>query len=268
MLQILTGFGFLSGISYPFRLLRLFKSNPALLSYIIVPVLVNIVVGIFLYIGLFLFGWEITDLLTNSIINRIDSLLVDFPDWLNGVDYFVILLEWVIRIVLGLFLLIITGFLLVQFGVILAAPWYGNLSEKIEKIRTDKIEIIEVGIIRDIWRAILFELKKIVLILGFGILFFFLSFVPVFGAIVSTVGGLTITGTIICLDFFDSALERRRINFRKKVALVWKTFPASAGFATICLLMIGIPFINLITIPFCVGSGTLFVCDRILFKHL
>lgn len=268
MLQILTGFGFLSGMSYPFRLLRLFKSNPGLLSYIIVPILVNIVVGIFLYVGLFFFGWQVTQLLTNSIINRLDLLLADLPSWLNSLDYLVIFLGWLIRVILSILLLIITGFILVQFGVLLAAPWYGNLSEKIEKIRTNKVEIIEVGMVRDIWRAILFEMKKIVLILGCGLLIFLLSFIPILGAIISTVGGLTVTGTIICLDFFDGALERRRLKFRKKVSLVWKTFPASAGFALICLLLIGIPFINLITIPFCVGSGTLFVCDRILLKHL
>ena len=165
---------------------------------------------------------------------------------------------------MSVLLLILTGFILVQFGVLLAAPWYGSLSEKIEKIKTDNIEIIEVGILRDIWRAILFELKKIVLMLSCGILIFFLSFLPVIGAIISTVGGLTVTGNLICLDFFDAALERRRLKLRKKVALVWKTFPASAGFAAICLLLISVPFINLITIPFCVGSGTLFVCDRIL----
>ncbi len=266
MLKIITGFGFFSGMSYPFRLLGLFKSNPGLLSYIIVPIVVNIVVGIFLYLALFLFGWEITELLTNTMLKRLDLVLADLPSWLNSLDYLIIVLGWLIRIVLSIFLLILTGFILVQFGVLLAAPWYGSLSEKIEKIRTDKVEIIELGMIRDIWRAILFELKKIVLMLACGILIFFLSFIPVFGAIISTIGGLTVTGNLICLDFFDGALERRRLKFRKKVALVWQTFPASAGFALICLLLISIPFINLITIPFCVGSGTLFVCDRILLK--
>lgn len=268
MLQILTGFGFFSGMSYPFRLLRLFKANPSLLSYVIVPILVNIIIGIFLYVGLFFFGWQVTQLLTDSLINRLDLLFADLPTWLNSLDYIVIILGWLIRIILSLLLLVLTGFILVQFGVILAAPWYGNLSEKIEKIRTNKVEIVEVGIVRDIWRAIIFELKKISLILGCGIFIFVLSFIPIIGAIISTVGGITITGTIICLDFFDGALERRRLSFRKKVNLVWKCFPASAGFALICLFVISIPFLNLITIPFCVGGGTLFVCDRILPKYL
>jgi CysZ protein len=268
MLQIITGFGFLSGMSYPFRLLGLFKSNPSLLSYIIVPIIVNVILGVFLYIGLFLFGWEVTELLTNIIIQRLDLLLADLPSWLNSLDYLVITLGWIIRIILSLFLLVMTGFILVQFGVILASPWYGNLSEKIETIRTNNLEIIEVGLIRDIWRAILFEVKKIVLILGCGFLIFFLNFLPIIGTITSTIAGFTVTGIIICLDFFDSTLERRRLKFRQKLSIIFKTFPASAGFSLICLLLISVPFINLVTIPFCVGSGTLFVCDRILVKHL
>jgi CysZ protein len=268
MIQILTGFGFLSGMSYPFRLLGLFKSNPGLLSYIIVPIIVNIILGVFLYIGLFFFGWEVTQFLTDTLIQRLDFLLVNLPSWLNSLDYLVIALGWIIRIILSILLLVITGFILVQFGVILAAPWYGKLSEKIEKTRTNKLEIIEVGLIRDIWRAILFEIKKIVLILGCGFFLFFLNFLPIIGTIISTMGGITVTGTIICLDFFDSALERRRLKFRQKLSLVFKTFPASAGFSLICLLLISVPFINLVTIPFCVGSGTLFVCDCILVKHL
>ena len=268
MLHILTGFGFLSGISYPFRFLAVLKSNPGLFSYIIVPIIVNIVIGIFLYIGLFFLGGDVTQRLTEIIINRLDLFLAALPSWLSILDYIVIFIGGLIQFILSLFLLIITGFILVQFGVLLAAPWYGNLSEEIEKIKTKKVEIIEVGLIRDIWRAILFEIKKIVLILGCGFFIFLLSFIPVIGAIISTIGGLIITGTIICLDFFDSPLERRRLKFRKKVTVVIKTFPASAGFALICLLLISIPFINLITIPFCVGSGTLFVCDRILLQHL
>ncbi len=268
MLNILTGFGFLSGMSYPFRLLAVFTSNPGLLSYIIVPILINIFLGIFLYIGLFLLGGEVAQELTDIMINRLDILLADLTSWLNSLDYLVIFIGWLLRLFLSLLFLFLTGFILVQFGVILASPWYGNLSERLEKIKTEKIEIIEVGLMRDIWRAILFEIKKIVLMISCGLFIFLLSFIPVIGAIISTLGGLIITGTIICLDFFDSPLERRRLKFREKISMVMKTFPASAGFALICLLLITVPFINLITIPFCVGSGTLFVCDRILIKYV
>ncbi|MEA5534740.1 EI24 domain-containing protein [Crocosphaera sp. XPORK-15E] len=268
MLQILTGFGFLSGMSYPFRLLGVFKSHPRLISYIIVPILLNFVIAIFLDVGLFLFGWEVTQVLTDTIIQRLDLFLLNLPQWLGGLDYLIIVLGFLLRIIFGIILLILTGFLLVQFGVILGAPWYGKLSEELEKIKTGDVKVIDVGFFGDIWRAILFEVKKLVLIISIGFLLFFLNVLPGFGTLLSAMGGMLLTGTIICLDFFDAALERRRLTFREKLGTIQKSLPASAGFSVVCLFLIAIPFVNLLTIPFCVGGGTLFVCDRLLLKGL
>ncbi|MEA5509496.1 EI24 domain-containing protein [Crocosphaera sp. UHCC 0190] len=268
MLQILTGFGFLSGMSYPFRLLGVFKSHSRLLSYIIVPILLNFVIAIFLDVGLFLFGWELTQVLTDTIIQRLDLFLVNLPSWLGGLDYLIVVLGFLLRIIFGILLLVLTGFLLVQFGVILGAPWYGKLSEELEKITTGNVQVIEVGFMGDIWRAILFEIKKLVLIISLGFLLFFLNVLPGFGTLLSPMGGMILTGTILCLDFFDAPLERRRLKFREKLGIIWKSLPASAGFSLVCLFLIAIPFVNLLTIPFCVGGGTLFVCDRILQKGL
>ncbi len=164
-------------------------------------------------------------------------------------------------------LFIVTGFLLTQVGVVLGAPWYGQLSEQLEKVRTGQLQIVEVGIIRDICRAILFELKKLTLIIGVGIPLLLLNFLPGIGTAISTVGGVILTGTIVCLDFLDGPLERRRLNFRDKLGIIWGSLPASAGFSLVCLGLISIPLLNLVTIPLCVASGTLFFCDRILPKY-
>lgn len=137
----------------------------------------------------------------------------------------------------------------------------------IGKIRTGQLQIIEVGIIQDIWRAILFEIKKLALIFCIGIPLFLLNFSPGLGTLISTIGGVILTGTIVCLDFLDGPLERRRLRFREKLGIVWGNLPATAGFALICLGLIGIPLVNLVTIPICVASGTLFFCDRILPKR-
>ncbi len=268
MKTIFSGFGFFSGATYPFRLLGIFKSHPRLLSYIIVPILVNIVLGIVLYLGLLFFGWQISQAIMENLITRLDAVLANLPGWLEGLDYILIGIIFILRFLLGIILLILTGFLLVQFGGILGAPWYGQLSEKLEKLRTGTVDIVDVGIIRDIWRAILFEFKKLGLIIVMALPLFLLNFIPVVGTLLSTIGGVTLTATIICLDFFDATLERRRLKFRQKLGIIGKSLPGSAGFALVCLLLISIPLVNLLTIPFCVGGGTLFVCDRVLPKGL
>ncbi|MGF1535981.1 MAG: EI24 domain-containing protein [Elainellaceae cyanobacterium] len=173
-------------------------------------------------------------------------------------------LLWLLRVVLTLLLLIVTGFILLQFGVLLGAPWYGKLSEELETLRTGQAVVIDVGLVRDIWRAILFEIKKLAIALGFGAPLLLLGLVPGFGPLLTSFGSVAVGGTLTCLDFFDAPLERRRLSFRRKLAVVGQSLPASATFALVCLTLVSVPFINLLAIPVCVTAGTLFVCDRVL----
>ena len=268
MRQALGGFGLLAGTTYPFRALAVFRRKPYLWRYTIIPILLNFVLGIFLYGGLLFFGWQTAQNLTISLSNWLDDLIANLPAWLGVLEYLIIGLGFLLRLLLVVVLLLLSGFLLTQFGVLLGAPWYGQLSEQLEEICTGQLHSIEVGIVRDLWRAVLFELKKLVLTAIAGVPLLLLNLVPGIGTIASTVGGLTLTATIVCLDFFDPPLERRRLRFREKLGIVFRSLPASASFSLVCLGLISIPFLNLLTIPLCVASGTLFFCDRVLPKQL
>lgn len=263
MRKALGGFGLLAGATYPFRALAVFQRNPRLLGYMAVPILVNFVVGIVLYVGLLFFGWERVEGLLFDLSNWLETLIAKLPAWLSFLEYLIIGLGFLLHFLLVVGLLLLVGFLLVQFGVLLGAPWYGKLSEQLEKLRTSQLQIVEVGIVRDISRAILFELKKLVLIVGLGLPLLLLNFAPGIGTVVAAVGGITLAAMIVCLDFLDAPLERRRLRFRKKLGLVVRTLPASASFSLVCLGLVSIPLLNLFTIPLCVASGTLFFCDRI-----
>ncbi len=268
MRQALGGFGLLAGTTYPFRALAVFRRKPYLWRYTIIPILLNFVLGIFLYGGLLFFGWQTIQNLTISLSNWLDDLIANLPAWLGVLEYTIIGLGFLLRLLLAVVLLFLSGFLLTQFGVLLGAPWYGQLSEQLEEICTGQLHSIEVGIVRDLWRAVLFELKKLVLAAIAGVVLLLLNLVPGIGTIASMIGGLTLTTTIVCLDFLDPPLERRRLRFQEKLAIVFRSLPASASFSLVCLGLISIPFLNLLTIPLCVASGTLFFCDRVLPKQL
>jgi CysZ protein len=261
--KVFGGFGLLAGATYPFRVLTVFWRTPRLWGYVVVPILVNVVIGILLYAGLLVFGWDIVTNLTVSLTNRLDNFIANLPAWLSVLDYLMVGINFLLHLLLVVGLLIITGFLLVQFGVLLGAPWYGQLSEQLEKLRTGQIHTVEVGIVRDIGRALLFELKKLVLVAGIGIPLLLLNFVPGIGTLVATIGGIMLAATLVCLDFLDAPLERRRLRFRDKLGIVFKSLPATASFSLVCLGLVSIPLLNLLTIPVCVASGTLFFCDRI-----
>lgn len=261
--KILGGFGTIDGATYPFKALITFINSPSLIKYIAIPIVVNIVVAIALYSGLLYFGWQIVDGVQSDLTLWFDRLIDNLPQWLSFLAYGVSGLIVVVRLLLIIVLFIATGFLLTQFGVLLGAPWYGQLSEQLEKLRTGKVELIELNIVSDLSRAILYELKKLVLIALIGIPLLLINFFPGVGSVVSTIGSLCLTTTIVCMDFLDAYLERRRLKFRQKLSIVFKNLPASGSFGLVCLGLISIPLLNLFTIPLCVASGTLFVCDRV-----
>lgn len=263
MRKALGGFGLVAGATYPLRSLAVFRRTPRLWSYVAIPILVNFVVGFLLYGGLVFFGWESVEGLITNLSNWLDALIAQLPAWLGLLKYLIIGIGFLLHFLLVVGLLLIIGFVLVQFGVLLGAPWYGQLSEQLEEIRTGQLHTLEVGIVRDISRALLFELKKLVLVVGVGLPLLLLNLAPGIGTLAATVGGVTLAATIVCLDFLDAPLERRRLRFREKLGIVFQSLPASASFSLICLGLVSVPLLNLLTIPLCVASGTLFFCDRI-----
>lgn len=252
-------FGFLAGFSYPLRAFRLIQKHRHLWPFVLLPFVINLFLGIGLYsVGL----WSGLRLIDDWAAQLIEW---SGPTWLDTV---VQVLSPVIQGILLLLLFMVLGFVLLQFGSILGSPFYGQLSEKLEVLRTGKLEAPQSmgagAILTDIWRAILFEVKKLLLLLGVGSVLLLANFIPVAGTVVATVGGVSLTALLVCLDMLDASLERRRLKFRQKLGMILRSFPASAGFALVCLGLVSLPLMNLLVIPLCVSSGTLFFCDRIL----
>ena len=199
-----------------------------------------------------------------------DTLIAQLPlpSWASAGGFTIPVLDWLLRILLGIALLLITAFLQVQFGVVLGAPWYGMLSEQMEKIRVGKLPSPEPlslrTIFRDIRRSLLYELKKLLLGVCIGLPLFVVGFLPPMGSAIAGVGSIALSATLLCLDLFDAPLERRRLSFRTKLGIVRRYLPASGTFGLVCLVLVSIPLLNFLTIPLCVLGGTLFVCDRVL----
>lgn len=241
--------GLLAGASYPFRALAVLNRTPRLWRYVLVPILVNIAVGATLYLGLLLAG-----------LRAIDAFVAGMPQWAAG-------LGALLRALLVIGLLLATAFVLVRFGVVLGAPWYARLSEQLEQLRTGQPlpnrRQGAGGAAGELARALLFELEKLLLLAVVGVLLLLLNLVPGLGSVLSAAGWIALGATIACLDFLDAPLDRRRLGFRVKLAVVRRGLPASAGFGLVCLGLTSIPFVNLLAIPLCVAAGTLFFCDRV-----
>ena len=158
--NIFTGFGFIDGLLYPFKALQLIIKNKKLLQYLVVPIFINIVVGIGVYLLLLQPSLLFFDILENNISVIALSYVNRLPEALGFLLPITSIFVVIIRTVLTVLLFIIVGFIIVQFGSILGSPWYGKLSENIEIIKLGNLELVEVNIFQDILRALLFELKK------------------------------------------------------------------------------------------------------------
>jgi CysZ protein len=236
--------GFLVGATYPLRALRLLAANRSLWPYVLAPIGLNVVVGLTVYLALLLAG-----------LRGIDALVASLPDWAAA-------LGSMLRVLLVVGLLVATGFVLVRFGVVLGSPWYGRLSERIERIERGRVPAARRGMLADVARALGHELKKLSLVLGAWALLLVVSLVPLVGPVVGLAGGLVVAATVACLDFLDPTLERRGLGFRAELGYARRALPTSAGFGLACLALTSVPFLNLLLVPLCVAGGALLVCDR------
>jgi uncharacterized protein involved in cysteine biosynthesis len=349
----------LAGAMYPLRALWLLMKTPRLRGYILMPILVNLILGVTLYAGLLYLGfgaidalfshlptwtanppeappepaaflngvaalpkvavlpkvaalstwqlslptwvphlpnWSLPNWLTHwslpnwsfpnwqiSLPNWLTHWSIPLPNWLthwqiqlpdwrfnvpnwvyNLPNWGFAILIWLLRAALVLVLFLVTGFIFLQFGVLLGSPWYGKLSEEIEKLKTGQMVLVEVPLPIEINRAISYELKKLGLSIVIGVPLFLVTLIVGVGTGIGTIGGISLASTITCMDFLDAAIERRRPSFRQKLNIVFQHLPASGSFGLVCLGLVSIPFVNLLAIPVCVTAGTLFFCDRIL----
>lgn len=264
---IIAPIGLLAGFTYPFRAFTLIWQTPKLWTYVLVPVVLNLIIGIGLYLSLLFPSLAGIDVLVADLSVRFNDLIVSLPAWLSFLGVLTIGFGWLLRVLLVSGLLLIIGFLLVQFGVILGSPWYGKLSEQLELLRNGQLPAEApmnlASIFRDLQMAIGFEIRKLQLLFSIGIPLLLLNFLPGPGSILSSLGGVALGATIVCLDFLNAPLERRKLPFQDKFEIIRASLPASGSFGLVCLGLVSIPLLNLLAIPLCVTAGTLFFCDRI-----
>src|SRR5215212_5502977 len=108
---------FFSGALYPLYAAAVLARAPRLWRYVLIPILVNLLVGVTVYAGLLYAG-----------LSAIDGLVAGLPAWATA-------LGALLRILLIVGMLIATGFVLVRFGVVLGSPWYTQLSAELELLR-------------------------------------------------------------------------------------------------------------------------------------
>src|ERR671933_2184977 len=157
-------YAFLTGRSYPFQALMLLIRKRRLWSYVLMPILVNLAVGVILYLGLLLAG-----------LREINRLITQLPAWAGGLG---VLLEAILVICL----LVATAFVLVRIAVVLGAPWYAQLATHVAEIRTGRRQSSTSAGLGDSARALtaafVYELQKLLFVSTVGAGLLLLNIIP------------------------------------------------------------------------------------------
>ncbi len=100
-------------------------------------------------------------------------------------------------------LLLATGSVLARFGVVLGVPWYGALSGRLEALRAGVAPAGSGGLggaLRDLGRAVRYEVRKLLLVLTTSALLLPVNLVPGVGAAAVALGAIALGATVACLD--------------------------------------------------------------------
>ena len=235
-----------SGLDYMIRGFKLI-TDTGLKRFILIPLLINLFIFIALsYFVLQLFG---------DFNAWLSALL---PEWLNFLAYML----WILLFIV---FLIGYGYSFTLLTNLIAAPFYGLLSEKVEAKLTGKTPTGE-SLWQMIPRTIGREIIKLCYLFGFGVLIFLaltlLAFIPLVNVATPLLGFLW-SSWLMAIQYVDYPADNHRISFTKLRQQLGSQRWASIGFGGWILLGSMAPIINIFIAPVAVTAGTLYWVESV-----
>ena len=217
--------------------------------YFFIPLILNIL--------LFIFGFQLVDVLSDYINEWINSFFTDSDggfSWLLSILNSVI--YWIVWLTTKVLFFIIFSFIGGYATMIILSPILAILSEKTASIITGKkypFDILQLT--RDVVRAVLIALRNMLIQFAFLIGFFIVSFIPVVGWLISFIGNFIIASYFYGFAFIDYTNERNRFSLSESTKFVRKNKWFSIGIGAVFALCFIVPLIGGIIASFaCIVS--------------
>lgn len=212
--------------------------EPKLRRHVWVPLLINIVLFIILFLSsIFLF---------KAFSAWIENLL---PHWLQWLHWLV----WILSVALGAILLAFVTTFIVN---LICAPYNSVLSEKIMHLLNQPIKprmsATIVSLPSSVWRQLQFLSYYLTRVLIFLVLFF----IPVVQMVAGIIWFL-FNAWMFSMQYLDYPMENDQIKLETMKKIMKGKFTLCLGFGCAVLLFTLIPFINFIIVPVAVAGGTL-----------
>ncbi|MEO0468801.1 MAG: EI24 domain-containing protein [Bacteroidota bacterium] len=173
------------------------------------------------------------------------------------------LVEGLSGILVGLLSITLVFFLGKYVILIVASPFMGPLSEKMETIvRGYKVEITS-NFLADLIRGIRISLRNLIREILLTFLFLLFNLIPLIGSIVGTILTFSIEAYYAGFGNMDYTLERKHYSVKQSVAFVGQNRGLAIGNGIVFLLMLMIPVIGWFLAPaYGAGAATLASIER------
>ncbi|MBN2432693.1 MAG: EI24 domain-containing protein [Acidobacteria bacterium] len=241
---------FWKGFGYPFRAARFLWRHPRLLILMVIPAVINMILLALVLVSAILWAPDLT------------SLVWDRPE-LHSIWGGMLLVMWaIVTILLGFFLLTLGFVVIYALAGILATPFTGYLSEKVEGIHLGPPagEFQWKVFLGDIWLSVSHSLLNLILYLALLLPLLLLNLLPVVGNVLFVAGSGILTVFFLARDMLDGPLSRRRLGFRAKFRYIWRHRALMAGLGAASALLLWIPLLNFLCLPVAMTGGTLLFC--------
>ncbi len=244
----------LRGSTYPFEALR-FSREHNLWGLMTIPIVINIILfGIVASLSfVFVLPW-----------------MKAFGIWLAAMrpDIVVIgaivgALIYLVWILLGVVLIGLSGFFILLLGQAIASPFLDILSERVEYIVLGTPE--EPLTAKLVMRALIFGITdlvwSIIYLLAFQIPILMLGLIPGVGTIPASILSFSVTALLLSQEFVGLPLTRKWVGYRRRWTMIWQNKWLTLGFGSTAMLVLLVPFVNLLLLPLASVGGTLLYCD-------
>jgi CysZ protein len=231
----------LSGPQYLREGLRLVLS-PGLRLFVLLPLSINLV----LFCGLVYFAGH-------QFSQWVDHLMPTLPHWLSFLSYVL----WPLFVVLVALMVFFTFTMLAN---IIAAPFNGFLSEKVEVVvrGSDDFPPFSWGeLVAIVPRTLSREARKLGYFLPRALALFVLSLIPVVNVIAAPLW-LLFGVWMMAIQYIDYPADNHKMSWQDMLAWLRAKRWQSLGFGGIVYLVLLIPVVNLLMMPAAVAGATLF----------
>lgn len=170
-------------------------------------------------------------------------------------------LEWfgwlltVLQFLLGTLLVLLVGWVGIMLAGILAGPFYGQISAKVEARLTGKAPSVERGVGAEIAAGIKRELQKLAWSLPRILALLLLGLIPGLNVITSPLSFL-FGAWVMAVQFADFSPENRGLEFPETRRALGERRALVLGFGLPTAFGIGVPLLNLFVAPAAAAGGT------------